>query len=259
MAGTMILVVDIGNTSISMGAFVEDRLETARLDTHPPKTTFGYKEIIRQFLLDKGVHETPEGAVISSVVPGHVEALKEAVRQIARREPLIIDHTTAKGISGIRAGLGADRIASAVAAVEMFDAPVAVVDFGTATTVGFVGRGRVFKGGAIMPGLRLMSRALAEGTAQLPEIDIAGVEDPFSSAASAIAVGIIVGTAGAVERIIQEFEIRGRERYRVVVTGGYRSAILPHLKRADFVEPDLVLKGLKYIYASAMEPMNARA
>ena len=52
--------------------------------------------------------------------------------------------------------LGTDRIAAAAGACDLFGAPVAVIDFGTATTLNFIGSGNKYKGGAIMPGLGLM-------------------------------------------------------------------------------------------------------
>lgn len=250
----MLLAVDIGNSSISIGVFTDDEPLVGRIETHPLRTPEEYRKHIETLL--KGA---AEGAIISSVVPGHTEAMRAAVREITGKEPLILGHTIVKGIRFDIANpgeLGADRIAAAAAAVELYGAPVAVVDFGTATTVSFIGRGNVYKGGAIMPGLGLMSKALATWTAKLPEVGgviAPRVTDPLLSeggTASQIVCGIIYGTAGGVERIIAEFESKEHESCRVAATGGYFSAIRPYLRRVDFVEPSLVLKGLKFIYNS---------
>ena len=68
--------------------------------------------------------------------------------------------------------LGADRIAAAAGACGLFGAPVAVIDFGTATTLNFIGNGNKYKGGAIMPGLELMRKSLFSDTAQLPDVTV---------------------------------------------------------------------------------------
>jgi type III pantothenate kinase len=67
--------------------------------------------------------------------------------------------------------------------------------------------------------------------------------------------GVVYGTAGAVERIIEEAEgsmapAKGPQprAYRVAATGGCLEYLRPYLRRVDYVEPDLALKGLKIIY-----------
>jgi type III pantothenate kinase len=145
--------------------------------------------------------------------------------------------------------LGPDRIASAAAAFELFGAPVAVVDFGTATTVDFIKEEGVFSGGVIIPGVGLMLKSLSGETARLPQ---AGVRRPESALGKdtegCLLSGVVYGTAGAVERVIEEVEREEGLSYGVAVTGGYLDCIRPYLRRADYVEPDLTLKGLRMIY-----------
>ncbi len=72
-----------------------------------------------------------------------------------------------------------------------------------------------------MPGLKLMGRSLASGTAQLPKVD-------FSASFSAlgrdtqenILSGLVLGTAGAMERIVAEVERTEAVGFQVVLTGG---------------------------------------
>ena len=71
------------------------------------------------------------------------------------------------------AQLGADRWAALIAArrrivaAELFPRPCVVVNAGTAVTVDALDAEGVFRGGIILPGLRLMLDALAENTAAL--------------------------------------------------------------------------------------------
>ncbi|MDP3112415.1 MAG: type III pantothenate kinase, partial [Thermodesulfovibrionales bacterium] len=99
------------------------------------------------------------------------------------------------------------------------------------------------------PGIGLMKNALFKETAQLPDIELSMPLTPLGKdTMENILSGIIYGTAGAVDRIIAEVEGMEGERFKVVITGGYAELVAPFLKRVDYTEPFLVLKGLKYIY-----------
>lgn len=243
------LAIDIGNTSISVGIFDGGDLKAFKLNSRPAKTPEEYAQTIRGML---GGGASPRGAVLCSVVPGLTQALARAAKLVTGRDPLLVDHRSGHGLSlevETPEEVGADRLAECAAAAELFGAPAAVVSFGTATTVTFLGGGGVFKGGAILPGPDLMAGALFSETARLPRVSLAPAPTPLGrDTAASILSGIIYGTAGAVERIIAEVEALEGEAYRVVVTGGALDHVLPALKRADHVEPSLTLRGLRLIY-----------
>lgn len=246
-----LLAIDIGNSSINIGIFAPELL-LHRLRTDPLQSPSWYRGRLAEVLGKKGMDKGPGGVVISSVVPGHTEALRAGARMLTGREPLVVGPGIDTGLRfDIRnpEELGSDRVAASLAAAELHGPSVAVLDFGTATTVSFVGKGHVFKGGAILPGLELMGRCLSQGTAKLPEV---APEAPVSAlgkdTAANILSGMIYGTAGAVERIIAEVEELDGEHYKVVVTGGQMGLVLTYLRRVDAVEPALTLRGLKFIY-----------
>ena len=247
-----LIAIDIGNSSISIGFFTGAGLVTQKIDTLPLKSSPEYAGLINGFIKEKNIDKTYEGGIISSVSPGHTDALKKACKTLVAKEPLILTHKLNTGIDfqiQEPEKLGADRIAASAGACSLFGSPAAVVDFGTATTVNFISAGNVYKGGAIMPGIWLMKNALHDKTAQLPDVELS---KPFSAlgknTTGNMLSGIIYGTAGAVERIIREVEEIEREGFKVVITGGGSGLVAPFLKRADYIEPSLVLKGLKYIY-----------
>lgn len=257
------LAVDIGNSTIGAGLFMGDNLTVWKFDTFPLMPVSRYREEFGKLLSKKKVDNRAErgviSVIISSVVPGHTERVRSALRGLVGKEPLIVSAEDVKQLKfGIKSPgeTGADRIAASVAAAEMFGAPVAVVDFGTATTVNFVGRGRgrsgLFKGGAILPGLGLMAQALSTGTARLPDVTrlIGRGGSRSSSTEGAILSGITLGTAGAVERIIEDAERMEGKKYKVVFTGGYAGAVKAVMRREVVVEPELVLRGLKLICMS---------
>lgn len=246
------IAIDIGNSSINIGFFCRDKLYVQKTDTYPLLSALEYSGLLNNFIGENSIDKTFNGAIISSVVPKHTNILKEACREICKNEPLILTHDMETGIK-IQVmdpyKLGTDRIAGCSGACFLFSAPVAVVDFGTATTVNFVCEGNVFKGGAILPGVRLMKNSLSSDTAQLPEIEL---EKPLSAVGKdtkeSIVSGIIYGTAGAIEKIILEAEKNVGVKFKVIVTGGNAELVKPFIKHIDFFEPNLVLKGLEFIY-----------
>jgi type III pantothenate kinase len=149
--------------------------------------------------------------------------------------------------------IGSDRVASMVAANELFGSTVIVVDFGTATTISAL-KNREFLGGAILPGIGLMSRSLKKGTAKLPLVDTFSKDPEIplpvmgKNTTMNILSGIIYGTAGAVERLIREMEREESCRFKVVVTGGNSFIIQRLLSGEFFLDTDLTLKGLRFIY-----------
>ncbi len=246
----MFLAIDIGNSSISVGLF-ERGLEVRRIDTRPVREPLEYAKTLKRMTEGRLV----EGAAMCSVVPECTWAVRTAVHEAFALEPLVVDHESPHGLRlsvDRPEELGADRIAGAAAAASILGAPLAFVDFGTATTVNFISCGNVFAGGSILPGLRLMAGALSAETARLPMVEpkadapVLGKDTPGS-----ILSGIIYGTAGAVERIIAEAEAVEDTKYRVCVTGGAMDLVAPHLGTVDFEEPNLTLKGLRVIFGRA--------
>jgi len=247
-----IIAIDIGNSSISIGFFIEGELIVQKINTIPLLRSSDYSALFKRFIAEKDIDKMPDGIIISSVVPGHINAIVMACKTLNGKEPLILTHKLKTCVSfqiNEPGKLGADRIAASAGACELFGAPAAVVDFGTATTLNFIGSGNIYKGGAIMPGIQLMKKALSNETAQLPDIEISAPLSPLGkNTRECILSGIIYGTAGAVERVIKGAEETLGESLKVVVTGGYSELVAPFISRVNYIEPFLVLKGLKFIY-----------
>ncbi len=148
--------------------------------------------------------------------------------------------------------LGADRVANAIALAEFYELPAIAVDCGTAITLEIVDEERVFRGGAIAPGRRLMRRALATGTAQLPEIPFSAKlpEQAGNGTVESIRFGIDRGAVGLVRELVQvaAAPFGGVEKVRIVATGGdapYFAAALPFLELApeEFTHHGIRLAG----------------
>ena len=136
----MILVIDAGNTNITMGAYEGEKLLfVSRLATDRTATVDRVAIDIYSILQINRVSDRNfEGAVISSVVPEITSALRRAVSAITGKKPVVIGPGVKTGLN-IRiddpAGLGADLVATAVAAKALYALPCLIIDLGTATKV----------------------------------------------------------------------------------------------------------------------------
>ncbi len=243
-----ILAIDIGNSSIKVGLFHGNLFKKLSIPTYPKPTEASFSRIIGEFIK----HENMDGVIVSSVVSTYTELCMPVLKSFSKEPPLFVTHSMNTGLKiSVKnpQKLGSDRIVISVAAYQYFREPVAVVDFGTATTINVVGKENRFLGGAILPGIDIMRHCLREKTSVLPLVEFANQVKPLGKdTESCIISGIILGTAGAVERIIDEIENKIGYNLKVVVTGGNVNLIKPYLRRLDRIDPELSLKGLKILY-----------
>ncbi|OGW52216.1 MAG: hypothetical protein A2Y81_03210 [Nitrospirae bacterium RBG_13_43_8] len=247
-----LIAVDIGNSSINIGFFTESGLIVQKIETKPLRSASEYSALINGFKKEKNIDKIPEGIIISSVVPALTGVLIETLKEFKSGEPLLVSCKIKTGLKFNIPNpeeLGSDRIANAVAAHDLYKGPVAVVDFGTATTISVVGKDANYIGGAIMPGIGLMNESLAKGTSKLFEVALnhpglaLGVDTN-----GCIQSGLFYGTAGATERLLHEIEEEIGFGLKVVLTGGYGGMVSKFLSRKFDLMPHLTLEGLRTIY-----------
>jgi type III pantothenate kinase len=146
--------------------------------------------------------------------------------------------------------VGMDRLVAALAAnkLRVPSRPAIIVDAGTAITVDLVDASGVFQGGAILPGFRLIARALASGTDQLPEADslFASQAPPAvgKSTVEAIRSGLFWGGVGAINELVRRTERQLTVSPQLFVAGGDAGLLAEHLSADAAFEPDLVLHGI---------------
>ena len=208
----MILVVDVGNTNITFGVFKGDVLKsTFRMMTGTDHTSDEYGIHLLAMLNLNGIaKEAIEGVMIASVVPKVMHALVNAVVKTIGKKPYIVGPGIKTGIK-IKTDnpreVGPDLIVGAVAAYELYGGPVLVVDFGTATTYVAVSDKGEFFAGVVSPGIRISAKALWEGTAKLPEIEIKKPESILAKETiSSMQAGLIYGQIGQSKYIINEMK-----------------------------------------------------
>lgn len=133
--------------------------------------------------------------------------------------------------------VGLDRLLNAVAAKQelLVRQPGILVDAGSAVTVDWLDEEHVFRGGAIFPGVRQMSRALHEYTALLPEITVASPVPalPGRSTIPAMQAGVFWAVLGGIEMIARRLRKTGWRVPQVFLTGGDAEWIINALDEDD--------------------------
>ncbi|MDH4117009.1 MAG: type III pantothenate kinase [Acidimicrobiia bacterium] len=249
----MLLVADIGNSTSGFGLYDQHDLIRQWRITTASRTADEYELVLEGLLAGDAPAIT--GAAMASVVPAVTEVLRATLERISPTEVVVVG-------PGVRTGLnvsvdnprevGADRIANAVGAIDRYGAPVVTVDFGTATTVDLVGGSGAYLGGAIAPGPRIGGDALVEATSALRRVELAVPRHAVGkSTVEAIQSGLLFGTAGAVDTLVDRFraEHSVSDDSPVVATGGMSRLISPLCRTITVVDDDLTLWGLKVIHA----------
>ncbi len=258
---TTLLVIDIGNTNVSIGLFDygsgADKpgklTQHWRTATHREQTSDEVALVIRSLFEYEG-RRCPEvtDIIISSVVPPLVPIWERVSTKLFDRAPLIVG-------PGIRTGMpvryenprevGADRIVNSVAAFDMFGGPVIAVDFGTATTFDCVSRDCEYLGGVIFPGIHTSMEALFERASMLHRVEIARPKSVIGkTTTAALQSGLLYGYAGVVDSMVNRIRGELGADARVVATGGLAHRVARESESIDSVEPFLTLEGLRLIF-----------
>lgn len=249
----MLLVIDVGNTHITLGVYDGEEVKaTFRATTKQPRTSDEYGIQLCDLLEHRNFKiEDIKDVIISSVVPDIMHSLGSAIIKYFHVKP-IVPTTLDMGLkinTEHPKDIGPDRVVDAVAAYEKYGGPVIVVDFGTATTYDIVTGDGVFEGGVISPGIRTSARALWGGAAMLPEIEIRKPESIIAKeTVSSMQGGLVFGYIGQTEYIIRKIKEAGYQDAKVVATGGLGNIIVPETECIDIYDPMLTLDGLRMIY-----------
>ena len=250
----MLLVLDVGNTNITIGVFEGERLAlVSRMSTELSKMEDQYAiELCNILDLYKVDSRAFSGAVLSSVVPSLDRALCHAVEKVTGVRPMQVRPGIKTGLN-IRIDnpnqLGADLLVGAVAAVEQYGAPCIVWDLGTATTVSVVDKDGAFRGGAIMAGVYTALDSLASRASLLPRIGMDVPERCIGrNTVECMQSGTVFGTAAMIDGMCARIEEELGYSARVIVTGGLGREVSSVCRCEMTYAPDLLLDGLRFIY-----------
>lgn len=250
----MILAIDIGNTHIVLGVCRgEEIVFQERLSTVQTSTALEYAAMLRTAFEMNGVSAAEiDGAILSSVVPSVTGTVAAAVEKTVHVQPLIVG----PGIkTGLRihidhpAQLGSDMVVAAVAGIRDYPLPQILIDMGTATTLSVVDKTGTYCGGMILPGVAVSHNALIRETAQLQKVALDVPKTLIGrNTVDCMKSGLLYGSAGALDGLIDRINAELGETCTVIATGGLSNVIAPLCRNSITVDNDLLLKGLLILY-----------
>ncbi len=250
----MLLAIDIGNTNIVLGVFDGKRLVANwRVGTKIQLTPDEYAVILKDlFNFARLDFKQIDGVITSTVVPPLLPVMTEMSKKYFDIDLMIVTHEIKAGIK-IRYDnpkeVGADRIVNAAAAYKLYGGPVIIVDFGTATTFCAVTRDGEYLGGAIAPGIKISAEALFQRAAKLPWVELTKPRSVIGTdTVSAMQAGIIYGSAGLVDGIVERMKKELSIDAKVVATGGLAELVAPETRSIQEIKPHLTLEGLRLLY-----------
>lgn len=250
----MLLVIDIGNTNLTIGLYEGDQLAWHwRLATDHNRMPDEYGLQLLGLLQHAG-HIVPEltGISLSSVVPPLTGRVTQACREYLKKEPLVVDTGVKTGIR-IRyedpRAVGADRICDAAAVMQHYGGPACVIDFGTATTFNAITKEGDYLGGAITAGINLAAEALYTRAAKLPRIDLQRPPNVIGrNTIHAMQSGLLFGYVSMVEGMVERFRVELSPQMKVVATGGLAEIVAKETTVIQHIAPWLTLDGLRIIW-----------
>jgi len=251
----MLVVMDVGNTQTVIGLYDDDELLYHwRIATNAERTSDEHAVLVSEFLQMRGVELPMQklGVAICSGVPRVTAALREMAESWFGVNPVVLEPGTRTGIPILYDNpkeVGADRIANAVGAYDLYGGPCIVVDFGTATTVDAVSAKGEYLGGAISPGIEISLDALFGRAALLRRVELVEPQHVIGkNTVESIQSGVVYGFAAQVDGLCARFEKELGES-AILSTGGLGGLITPLSTKIQSYEPWLTLHGLRLIWA----------
>lgn len=251
----MILTADIGNTNIVFALQPDDTPEPVffeRIHTNKEKTALEYAVDLETILTLHGIRLADITAgCISSVVPAVTKAVHEAMSVLLSCPILNIRHNLKLGFENHAedpSSVGCDILCDVAGAVAQYGSPVITFDMGTATVASIVSRVPALEGVLICPGVRTALNSLSSRTSALPSIALEAPDHAIgTNTLDAMRSGIIYGTAGLLDGIIDQIEADTDEHYTVIATGGLSQFIVPFCRHTIISDPTLLVKGMWHI------------
>lgn len=238
----------VGNSRLHWGYFKADKLQTTWDTPHlsKPITT---NKLPKHLLLPQLPDDLP--VYFTSVVVSQT--------QLWETYPKIKIITQAHiPLQKLYPTLGIDRALAVLGAGKTYGFPCLVIDAGTALTFTGVDGDQALVGGAILPGLRLQFKSLANNTAALPE-EILPMSLPIPwgmTTSEAIQSGIVHCILAGIKTFIKDWFKKFSDS-QVIITGGDSQQIITYLKdnNYDFLDKlkqdnNLIFWGTREVFLS---------
>jgi len=279
----VLLTIDIGNTQTVIGLFgdeadaidvddLEDGLRDGRSErlaarsqceeglldhwriaTNAERTSDEHALMVQEFLGFHGFSfdDDIDGIAISSVVPRALAAFRDMTERYFGFRPVVLEPGVKTGMPVLTDNpreVGADRIANAIGAIDVYGGPVIVIDFGTATTYDAIsGKGELL-GCAIAPGVDISLDALYQRADALRRVELLEPRNVIGrNTVDALQSGAVYGFAGQVDGICTRM-VDELGPCTVIATGGLAATISPYTRSIEHLEPWLTLHGLRLVF-----------
>ncbi len=256
---SILIAIDIGNTSIHLGLFQGTRL-IRQIIIPTQVSRFELKEKINQ--LASGIKKRRlivSGIVICSVVPHLDVFLIKLFRTVFGIKAWVAGKDFIVPIKNLYRNpksVGQDRLVNAFAGLAIYGKRLIIIDAGTAITFDIVSKRGEYLGGIIAPGIRMNLNALAKGTALLPKLQLPKANKKFKligkSTDESIYSGVALGASAMIKGLVKELKNCLGKGTKVVLTGGDAKIIQSFLgKTIDVVDPTLTLKGISMLVSNS--------
>ncbi len=261
----MNICIDVGNSTIGIGAFKENKLiERMVINTDPRFTEDEFYQLFKRPLaIVNSGKEKIDNVIFSSVVPQVNVPLLSALRKLVNIEPILIGPGTKTGLS-IKVDnpleIGNDLIADLVGAKEKYGYPSIIADLGTASKILVLDKTGTFISCLIMPGLTLSAESLSNKAALLPEVSLIAPKSVIAkNTLGAMNAGIVYGHADMILGLISRLENEIGYPCKHILTGGGATYIKEIVKDNFIYDKDLNLDGLNIIInKNSKEKENVR-
>jgi type III pantothenate kinase len=249
----MLLAIDVGNSHTVFGLWDGARwVDTWRHRTDIEATEDEIAAWLQSMFSLANVPFEVEQVVCASVVPGMDRTLGLLANAYFGKEIIFLRGDSKHGVNvdyQPKTAVGADRIANAIGALAKFEAPIVVVDFGTATTFDVVDDTKTY----VLAGPLTSLQALVSRTAKLPAIELKAPATAIGKTTThSIESGVMFGYAGAIDALVSRIgnELSGTPK--VVATGGLGEVFHEMCASIHGYEPMLTLDGIR-IFVENME------
>lgn len=239
----MVLAIDIGNTRVKAGIFLENILKEV--------VVFPFDQLeseVKRLISAWGITKV----IAVSVAAAGAEAFAFLPETVAFR---FMDRTTPLPFA-VRYKtpdtLGLDRMVLASGSVLAYPgANRLVIDAGTCITYDFTDAQDLYQGGAISPGLLLRYKALHQYAARLPLLSPKMPADFIGdSTGSSIHSGVVNGVLGEIEGFVSRYAAR-YDNFTIILTGGDADFLAKRLKNTIFAHSNFLLESLYRLYLYA--------
>ena len=241
------IVGDIGNTSTKV-CILNDKFKIVKSFNFETIKIFKknfFKRTLKKYL-NKNLNSN---CLFSSVVPKAFKEVKKILKSTKFKSLEIKDFDLEKIIKinvKNKKQLGSDRIANAIGAKKFKNC--LILDFGTATTFDVI-KNEVYEGGVIAPGVKLSIMNLNKSTALLPLINLNKNQKNYGkNTKEALNAGFVWGYEGLINNIINKIISKEKNKYKIILTGGYASFFKKMIKKNVIVDQDVTVKGISNVY-----------